>query len=208
MRLAPFAALLFPLISSTYSEQAEAQVFKDDQLCWSCRGQDAAAEPKTFQPTTRKKRSAFTMRPVSEQPFVNASATTRRAYAPSTTAIQNKVAIQVDQNDKAIMDLALNNARNIIDYYKSTGETVAVEIVTYGPGLHMLRSDTSPVKERIAPMALEHPALTFVACGNTQANQSKAEGKPVPLMSEAKIMPSGVVRLMELQERGYAYIRP
>ncbi len=120
----------------------------------------------------------------------------------------HKVAIQVNQNDKAVMDLALNNARNVIDYYKAKGETVAVEIVTYGPGLHMLRADTSPVKDRIAPMALENSNLKFIACGNTQANQSKAEGKPVTLLSEAKVMPSGVVRLMELQKQGYAYIRP
>ena len=126
----------------------------------------------------------------------------------SAPAATHKVAIQVNQNDKAVMDLALNNAKNVIDYYKEKGETVAVEIVTYGPGLHMLRADTSPVKERIAPMSLENPNLAFIACGNTQANQSKAEGKAVTLISEAKVMPSGVVRLMELQKQGYAYIRP
>lgn len=125
-----------------------------------------------------------------------------------TAAKVHKVAIQVSQSDKAQMDLALNNARNVIEYYKGKGETVLVEIVTYGPGLHMLRADTSPVKERIGPMSLEHPNLKFIACANTQANQSKAEGKQVPLISEATVMPSGVVRLMELQAQGYAYIRP
>jgi intracellular sulfur oxidation DsrE/DsrF family protein len=130
------------------------------------------------------------------------------AQAKPAAAATHKVAIQVNQNDKAVMDLALNNAKNVIDYYKAKGETVAIEIVTFGPGLHMLRADTSPVKERIAPMSLENPNLAFIACGNTQANQSKAEGKPVTLISEAKVMPSGVVRLMELQKQGYAYIRP
>jgi intracellular sulfur oxidation DsrE/DsrF family protein len=120
----------------------------------------------------------------------------------------HKVAIQVNQNDKAVMDLALNNAKNIADYFKTKGETVAIELVAYGPGLHMLRSDTSPVKERISVMSLENPNLTFAACGNTQANQAKAENKPVTLIGEAKVTPSGVVRLMELQKQGYAYIRP
>jgi intracellular sulfur oxidation DsrE/DsrF family protein len=133
---------------------------------------------------------------------------TRTKLAASTPAATHKVAIQVNQNDKAVMDLALNNAKNIIDYYASKHETVAVEIVTYGPGLHMLRSDTSPVKDRIAVMSLESSNLTFAACGNTQANQSKAENKPVVLITEAKVTPSGVVRLMELQKQGYAYIRP
>jgi intracellular sulfur oxidation DsrE/DsrF family protein len=120
----------------------------------------------------------------------------------------HKVAIQVSQNDKGQMDLALNNARNVIENYKGKGEKVAIEIVTYGPGLHMLRSDTSPVKDRIASMALENPNLKFIACANTRANQSKAEGKQVSLISEATVMPSGVVRLMQLQSQGYAYIRP
>jgi intracellular sulfur oxidation DsrE/DsrF family protein len=139
---------------------------------------------------------------------------TKKAVQPKVTGpapvplARHRVAIQVNQNDKAVMDLALSNVRNITEYYKEKGETVAIEVVTYGPGLHMLRSDTSPVKDRIAPMALENSSVTFIACGNTQANQSKAEGKPVTLISEAKVMPSGVVRLIELQRRGYAYIRP
>jgi intracellular sulfur oxidation DsrE/DsrF family protein len=128
--------------------------------------------------------------------------------AKRASVATNKIAIQVNQNDKAVMDLALNNAKNVIDYYKSKGEKVAVEIVTYGPGLHMLRADTSPVKDRIAVMSLENTNVTFAACGNTQANQSKAENKPVVLISEAKVTPSGVVRLMELQKQGYAYLRP
>ena len=127
--------------------------------------------------------------------------------APAAT-VAHKVAIQVSENDKGQMNLALNNAKNVLEYFKAKGEPVAIEIVTYGPGLHMLRSDTSPVKDRIAPMALEHSNLKFIACGNTQANQSKAEGKQVTLINEATVMPSGVVRLMELQMQGYAYIRP
>jgi uncharacterized protein len=131
---------------------------------------------------------------------------TSLAQSPAPPA--HKVAIQVSENEKAQMDLALNNARNVIEYYQAKGETVAVEIVTYGPGLHMLRADTSPVKNRIGPMSLEYPSLKLVACGNTQVNQSKAEGREVPLLSEATVTPSGVVRLMELQAQGYAYIRP
>jgi intracellular sulfur oxidation DsrE/DsrF family protein len=132
----------------------------------------------------------------------------RAKTSDAATQAMHRVAIQVNQNDKSMMDLALNNAKNVIDYYASKNESVAVEVVTYGPGLHMLRSDTSPVKDRIAVMSLENTNLTFAACGNTQANQSKAENKPIVLIGEAKVTPSGVVRLMELQKQGYAYIRP
>lgn len=61
----------------------------------------------------------------------------------------HRIAIQVDQNDPAIMNLALNNVTNIIEYYRNKGEDVDVDLVTYGPGLNMLREDTSPVKDRI-----------------------------------------------------------
>lgn len=120
----------------------------------------------------------------------------------------HKLAIHVDQNDPAVMNLALNNAKNVTDWYKSKGDNVTIEIVTYGPGLHMLRSDTSPVKQRVSAMALELPSLSFAACENTVAAMSKSEGKQVPLLSESKPVPSGVVHLIELQEQGYTYLKP
>ena len=59
------------------------------------------------------------------------------------------IAIQVSQNDPERMNLALLNTANAIKYYSGKGETIEVEVVAYGPGLNMLREDTSPVKDRI-----------------------------------------------------------
>jgi intracellular sulfur oxidation DsrE/DsrF family protein len=122
----------------------------------------------------------------------------------------HRVAIQVDQNDVQLMNLALNNASNVIEYYRDKHEDVEIDIVTYGPGLHMLRDDTSPVKDRLKRLKeLAFPGkLQFSACNNTRQNMEKAEGKPVPIVSDATIVPSGVVRLMELQEQGWSYVRP
>lgn len=120
----------------------------------------------------------------------------------------HNLAIHVDQNDPKVMNLALNNAQNVSKYYESKGETVNIEIVTYGPGLHMLRADTSPVKERIAVMGLEMDNLQFSACGVTRGKMAKKAGKEIPLLSEATPVPSGVVRLIELQEEGWSYVRP
>ena len=119
-----------------------------------------------------------------------------------------KVAIHVNDNDPKRMNLALNNAANIYKYYKSKGQEIEVRVVAYGPGLHMLREDTSPVKARIAQMALAQDGLTFAACGNTHKKMTKKEGKKPPIISEAKMVPSGVVELMELQTHGWTYIKP
>ncbi|WP_198174171.1 DsrE family protein [Mesorhizobium xinjiangense] len=120
----------------------------------------------------------------------------------------HKLAIHVDQNDPAVMNLALNNAQNVKNHYEARGEKVEIEIVAYGPGLNMFVAAKSPVKERIAAMSLESPEITFSACENTLQGMIKKAGEEVPLVSEAAMVPSGVVRLMELQADGYAYVRP
>jgi uncharacterized protein len=124
----------------------------------------------------------------------------------------HRVAIQVDQDDPAVMNLALNNAENVIEYYRGKGEDVEVEIVAYGPGLHMLRADTSPVKDRVTQIAddkASFPArIVFSACDNTKQKMEKREGHPITIVPQATIVPSGVVRLMQLQEQGWSYVRP
>ena len=80
------------------------------------------------------------------------------------------------------MNLALNNAANVDQYYRDMGEQVEIEIVTFGPGLHMLRDDTSPVKDRVKSIAEKPPSVSFKACGNTQENMAKAENKKIPLV--------------------------
>ena len=116
--------------------------------------------------------------------------------------------LQVNVNDPAMMNLALNNATNVAQYYEDRGEKATIEVVTFGPGLHMLRDDTSPVKARIKAITESTPAIAFKACGNTQEKMHKAENKEVPLIPEAQVVKSGVVRVMELQERGWTYVKP
>ncbi len=120
----------------------------------------------------------------------------------------HKVAVHVDQNDPQVMNMALNNVANVISYYESVGDTVEIEVVAYGPGLNMFVEGKSPVEDRISVLALEHDNVSFAACGNTLNAMKEKAGKDVPLMSEATVVPSGVVRLIELQEAGYSYIRP
>jgi uncharacterized protein len=123
---------------------------------------------------------------------------------------KHRLAIHVDQNDAQVMNLALNNATNVIEYYRGKNEEVEVDIITYGPGLHMLRSDTSPVQDRLKRLKeLAFPSkVEFSACNNTRQGMEKAEGKEIPVVADATVVPSGVVRLMELQEQGWSYVRP
>jgi uncharacterized protein len=116
------------------------------------------------------------------------------------------VVIQVTQNDPAIMNMALNNAENLTRYYRDKGEDIEIELVAYGPGLNMLRSDTSPVKARLEVLAMDN--MTFSACGNTLNAQAKQEKKEITLVPEARIVPAGIARIIELQEQHWTYVRP
>ena len=127
---------------------------------------------------------------------------------PAADKKQHQLVLQVNVNDPAMMNLALNNATNVAQYYKDLGETATIEVVTFGPGLHMLRDDTSPVKARIKTIAESNPTISFKACGNTQQNMQKVESKDIVLIPEATVVKSGVVRVMELQEQGWTYVRP
>ncbi|RYG89379.1 hypothetical protein EU803_17890 [Loktanella sp. IMCC34160] len=122
--------------------------------------------------------------------------------------VTHYLAIHVNENDPQVMNIALNNAQNVQSYFASQGDDVVIEVVAYGPGLHMLRADTSPVADRIAAMSLESDTISFAACGNTHRKMSEAAGAEVPLLEEAGMVTSGVVRLIELQEAGYSYLKP
>jgi uncharacterized protein len=122
----------------------------------------------------------------------------------------HRVAFHVDQNDPAVMNLVLNNVSNLMEYYHEKGEQVQIEVVAYGPGLHMLREDTSPVKDRLKHLSSGTfpSSVKFSACGNTQKGMEKREGHAIPIVPEATVVPAGVVRLTELQEQGWTYIKP
>jgi len=135
------------------------------------------------------------------------------AFASPGLAADGKphhIAIQVDQNDPQVINLAPNNASNIIEYYRGKNEDVDIDIVAYGPGLHMLRADTSPVQDRIRRLKdMVFPGkIQFSARNNSKQGMEKAEGHAISVVPDATIVPSGVVHLMELQEQGWSYVRP
>lgn len=111
-----------------------------------------------------------------------------------------RVVLQVSDNDPAKWNLALNNARNI---QQDLGrDKVEVEIVAYGPGLNMLKSE-SPVAPRLA-QALDGN-VQLLACENTMRNTKVTKED---LYGGIGFVPAGVVHIMKRQKEGWAYIRP
>lgn len=119
-----------------------------------------------------------------------------------------KLILQVSDNDPSKMNAALNVAANVSRHYSSLGEEVDIKIVAFNAGLHMLRRDTSPVAKRISNFSLSMPNVVFQACGNTISSMKRKSGKDVPVFEFAKVVPAGVVTIMELDAKGYILVRP
>ena len=114
-----------------------------------------------------------------------------------------KVVIQVSTDDARTQTIALNNAVNL---QKALGmDNVTVEIVAYGPGLGLLTKNSKNAA-RVSSLAMQN--INFSACANTMAKVEKKKGKKPQLAEGVDVVQAGVLRIMELQNQGYAYIRP
>ena len=127
---------------------------------------------------------------------------------PQSGGEGRQVALHVNFNDPERLNYVLNNVENIFEYYGEKGMKVEIRVIAHGPGLHMFRDDTSPVKERVSSLAASQEGLSFCACSNTKERMEKAEGKTITIMDEATMIPAGIAELMELQLQGWNYIKP
>ena len=88
------------------------------------------------------------------------------AIAEGNAAKQNRVVMQVSDNDPLKWNLALNNARNLQTDLGAAN--VEIEIVVYGPGIGMLKAE-SVVGNRIGEALGQ--GVKVAACENTMRGQ-------------------------------------
>ena len=127
-------------------------------------------------------------------------AATAGAQAPQPAAAKSRVVIQVSDGDAGKWNLVLNNAKNL--QADLGAANVDIEIVAYGPGIGMLKSDSvvgSRVTEALAS------GVSVVACDNTMRGQKLT--KP-DMLGGVGYVSAGVVEIMQKQQQGWAYLRP
>jgi intracellular sulfur oxidation DsrE/DsrF family protein len=125
------------------------------------------------------------------------------AVVSADSHTKNKIVIQVSTDDPRTQKIALNNAVNMQKLYGI--DNIDIEIVAYGPGLGLLTKKSTQAS-RVTSLALQD--ITFSACGNTMKKVAKKSGKMPKLLEGVGQVTAGVARIMELQQQGYAYIRP
>jgi len=122
------------------------------------------------------------------------------ALAEQLAAAANKVVVQVSDADPAKWNLALNNVRNL--QADLGAKNVDIEIVAYGPGIGMLKTD-SVVGNRIGEAL--GAGVKIVACENTMRGQKL--NRP-DMLEGIGYVKAGVVEIMQRQQQGWTYLRP
>jgi intracellular sulfur oxidation DsrE/DsrF family protein len=143
--------------------------------------------------------------------FVMAAALAFAALPAAAADKVHRLALQISDDTPDKMNAVLNVAANIARYYAGLGEEAEIRIVAFNAGLNMLRIDRSPVLARLKSMSESLPNVEFDACANTRENMARNEAKKpeeIPIYANAKVVPSGVVTLIELSEKGWTIIRP
>ena len=116
---------------------------------------------------------------------------------------EQKVVLQISDPNPFKQTQVLNVASNLIKHYGP--DKVDVEIVAFGPGLRLLFKDNSNTG-RIN--GLSSSGVRFAACSNTIKAVSKKLGLKPELHSKATPVTAGVVRIIELQNKGYILVKP
>jgi intracellular sulfur oxidation DsrE/DsrF family protein len=113
------------------------------------------------------------------------------------------VVYQFNKADPAYQKAVLFSVSALVRRY---GDNIKIAVVAIGPGIHILAKNPGrPVSEDIkqSVSSLSVYGVNFIACGNTMKSLGWTEKDFVPF---AQIVEVGAAALMELQEKGYAYI--
>lgn len=119
---------------------------------------------------------------------------------------KHRIVYQLDDAGLDKAKFVLGNIRNHVAGVGGWQNIEALELVVFGPALKGFTKDGIDPALKKSLEALQMQGMTFGACGNTMKNFSITADQ---LPERALILPQGgVVRIMELQEAGYTYIRP
>jgi hypothetical protein len=122
--------------------------------------------------------------------------------AAGTSQGPHRVVMHLNTGDEKVQRGALNNIRHL---YQEVGhEDLRVELVVHGAGLTLLTKKDSTLATELAQLKTAYD-VEFTACSNTM----KAQGLTrADLIEQVDRTVPAMVRLMELQEQGWAYIKP
>lgn len=121
--------------------------------------------------------------------------------------VAHRLVLPINTDNPVTMKALISTAIHLSKYYRALNEAFSLEIVAYNAGLHMLRTDTSPVQELLRAVRAANPDVRFVICEATKLSMESIEGRPLSFVDGTISVPNGPARIITLQEAGWSYIR-
>jgi intracellular sulfur oxidation DsrE/DsrF family protein len=116
---------------------------------------------------------------------------------------EHKIVLQLSDNDPRKQALVISIANNLLKYYDP--DRVAIEVVAFGPGIELLRSE-STVRKQVESLIAQ--GVRFDVCLNTVDTIERETGRRPEIMPGATPVQVGVGQILFLTENGYTLVRP
>jgi intracellular sulfur oxidation DsrE/DsrF family protein len=131
------------------------------------------------------------------------SARAQPAPLPDKPFAEHRIVLQLSDNDPKKQSLVISVAYNLLKAYDP--DKVAIEVVTFGPGIDLLRPDNA---NRKLVESLVAQGVRFDVCLNTVDTIERETGKRPDIIAVATPVQVGVGQILSLTENGYTLVRP
>jgi hypothetical protein len=116
---------------------------------------------------------------------------------------EHKIVLQLSDNDPRKQGLVISVANNLLKFYDP--DKVAIEVVAFGPGIDLLRSE-NPSRKQVESLIAQ--GVRFDVCLNTVDTIERETGRRPDIMPGATPVQVGVGQILLLTENGYTLVRP
>jgi intracellular sulfur oxidation DsrE/DsrF family protein len=116
---------------------------------------------------------------------------------------EHKLVLQLSDNDVRKQNLVISVANNLLKFYDP--DKVAIEVVAFGPGIEVLRSE-SPARKQVESLIAQ--GVRFDVCLNTVDTIERETGRRPEIIPGATPVQVGVGQILFLTENGYTLVRP
>jgi uncharacterized protein len=131
------------------------------------------------------------------------AARTEQAPLPDKPFAEHRIVLQLSDNDPKKQGLVISVAYNLLKFYDP--DKVAIEVVTFGPGIDLLRPENT---NRKLVESLVAQGVRFDVCLNTADTIERETGKRPEFISVPTPVQVGVGQILALTENGYTLVRP
>ena len=135
--------------------------------------------------------------------FISPTARAQPAPLPDKPFAEHRIALQLSDNDPKKQRLVISVAYNLLKFYDP--DKVAIEVVTFGPGIDLLRPE-NPNRQRVKSLVAQ--GVKFDVCLNTVDSIERETGKRPAIIPLAIPVQVGVGQILALTENGFTLVRP